>query len=307
MEKLLPKIDIYHLLVFYYVCNQKSITAAANKLFLSQPTVTAHMKSLERSTQTKLFQIDKKKLTLTHTGEGLYHYAREIFRQSMAADRFIEISKESNLNIGVSSLLVLPVARAINSLSKQMLTSVNFEVRFGESFTLVREVADSNIDVAIVPNFDFGINNLSHFRIADGVKLTFYASAANPIFQKESVVWADLADYPLIIGTEESPMKKILTNKLVAEGLKSSPQFYLTADNFEFFKTIVKNGNSISFSLYEDIHEDVEKGTLKVLPLPSDILVDIDVITHQSHFSTFLVQEFIASVKNAWHKPPKQS
>jgi len=182
------------------------------------------------------------------------------------------------------------------------LTSVNFEVRFGESFTLVREVSDSNIDVAVVPNFDFGINNLSHFRVADGVKLTFYARAANPIFQKESISWVDLADYPLIIGTEESPMKKILTNKLAAEGLKSSPQFYLTADNFEFFKTIVKNGNSISFALYEDIRDDVEKGTLKVLPLPSDILVDIDVITHQSHFSTFLVQEFIGAVKKAWQK-----
>jgi len=306
MEKLLPKLDIYHLLVFYYVCKEKSITAAANKLFLSQPTVTAHMKSLERSAQTKLFQIDKKKLTLSHAGEGLYHYAGEIFRQSMAADRFIELSKESNINIGVSSLLVLPVARAINNLSQQITNSVNLQVRFGESFTLVREVADSNIDVVIVPNFDFGINNLSHVRIADDVKLTFYASPSNPIFQKESIGWVDLADYPLILGTEESPMKKILTNKLVSEGLTSSPQFYLTSDNFEFFKTIVKNGNSISFALYEDIRDDVEKCSLKVLPLPSDICVDIDVITHRSHFDTLLVQEFIACVKNVWNSSVKQ-
>jgi hypothetical protein len=111
-----------------------------------------------------------------------------------------------------------------------------------------------------------------------------------------------MAEYPLIIGTGESPMKKILSNKLMAEGLKISPQFYLTADNFEFFKTIVKNGNSISFALYEDIKDEVERGALKVLSLPSDICVNIDVITHQSHFSTPLVRELVACVKAAWRE-----
>jgi len=303
MAKLFPKIGIYHLLIFYYVCNEKSITAAANKLYLSQPTVTSHMKSLEQSVQTKLFQICKKKLVLTHVGEGLYSYAREIFQQSMAADRFIEISKESNLYIGVSSLLVLPVARAIHSMSEQLKKSVNIEVRFGESFNLVKEVIDSSVDVAIVPNFDFGVNKLSHVRIIDGIKLLFYASPSNPIFLKRSIEWVDLAEYPLIIGTEDSPMKKILTNKLISEGLQASPQFYLTADNFEFFKTIVKSGNSISFAVWEDIQGEVERGLLKVVPLPDDICVNIDVITHESHFSTYLVQEFITAVREAWGMP----
>jgi DNA-binding transcriptional LysR family regulator len=300
METLLPKIDLYHLLVFYYVCNEKSISAAADKLFLSQPTITGHMKSLEESVQTKLFKIYKKKLVLTQTGEGLYHYAREVYKQLIAADRFIEISKESNLRIGVSSLLVLPVARSINNLSKQFNNSINIQVRSGLSYTLVRDLADSKIDVAIVPTLDFGDKSLSYIRIANGVKLTCYASASNPIFKKASFSWADIVKYPLVIGTGDSPIREIVTNKLLSEGVKTSPLFDLAGDNFEFFKTIVKNGDSISFALYEDIREDVERGVLKVIKASGELCTDIDAVTPHSHFSTHLVQSFISCAKAIW-------
>ena len=123
------------------VCNEKSITAAADKLFLSQPTVTAHIKALESSLDAKLVQINRKKLTLTPIGEGLYNYSRDIFQQSMAAERFIEISRESSLNIGVSSLLVQKVAVAINAMyaiSKKRSQSINIKVRTGELLTLIK-------------------------------------------------------------------------------------------------------------------------------------------------------------------------
>jgi len=53
----IPKLDVYNLVVFYLVVNEKSLTAAAEKLFLSQPTVTYHIKSLEKSVGTKLLDI----------------------------------------------------------------------------------------------------------------------------------------------------------------------------------------------------------------------------------------------------------
>lgn len=219
----------------------------------------------------------------------------------MAADRFLEICNESSLCIGVSSLLVLPVARLINNISRELKNAVNLEVRSGLSFTLIRDLINSKIDVAIVPTFDFGDQPLSHVRIASGVTLSCYASSLNPIFKKESIEWGDLAKYPLVVGTGDSPIKQIIAKKLIAEGVKIPPQFELSGDNFEFFKTVVKNGNSISFALFEDIQGDVERGILRVLPLPSELSLDIDAITHQSHFATHLVQLFISNAKAVWH------
>ena len=226
MKQSLPKIDTYRLLLFYHVCNEKSITAAAEKLFLSQPTITTHMKTLERSTGTKLFKVERQKLILTQIGEGLYDYAREIYQQAMAADRYIEVSKESSLKIGISVLLVQKMAKAINTMLERRKLSINMEAHSGESFTLVKELSDASIDLAVVPNFDFGINDFSHIRIADRVKLIFYANSSNPIFQNKPIDWSDVLDYPLIIGTENSPMAKILAKKIEQEGLKSTPLLF---------------------------------------------------------------------------------
>lgn len=301
MKQSLPKLDTYRLLLFYHVCNEKSITAAAEKLFLSQPTITTHMKTLERSTGTKLFKVERQKLILTQIGEGLYDYAREIYQQAMAADRYIEVSKESNLKIGISVLLVQQLAKAINTILERRKLSINLEAHSGESFTLIKELSDASIDLAVVPNFDFGINNFNHIRVADRVKLIFYANASNPIFRKKQISWSDVFDYPLIIGTENSPMAKIMAKKIELEGINKSPRYYFTADNFDFFKTIVKSGDSISFSLLEDIQEDVNNGILKVLPLTNDICVDIDIVGYPNYFSLDIVKEFVTCVKDAFN------
>ncbi|MBN1191664.1 MAG: LysR family transcriptional regulator [Dehalococcoidales bacterium] len=192
MRTLLPKIETYYLLIFYHVCKEKSISSAAEKLFLSQPTITSHIKSLEESAQTKLINIERKRLSLTKAGEGLYKYASAIIQQAMAADRFIEMIRESNVMIGTCSLFAKIMGKAINNMQKKITSSTKIEVKFGESFKMVKEVVDTETDLAVVPNLDYGFPNLSHARIKDELKLYFFATPSHPIFKKERIVWSDL-------------------------------------------------------------------------------------------------------------------
>jgi DNA-binding transcriptional LysR family regulator len=192
LRTLLPRIETYHLLIFYHVCREKSISAAAEKLFLSQPTVTNHIKSLEESVQMKLINIERKKLTLTKAGEGLYNYASVILQQAMAADRFIEITRESSLLVGACSLFARIMGKTINNMHKKINSSTKIEVEFGEAFNMVKEVADTLSDLAVVPNLDYGFSQLSHVRIKDGLKLKFFADPSHPIFKKAAITWNDL-------------------------------------------------------------------------------------------------------------------
>jgi DNA-binding transcriptional LysR family regulator len=303
MNHLLPRIDTYHLLIFFYVCKEKGITAAAEKLFLSQPTVTNHIKSLEESIQMKLVRIERKKLVLTRVGEGLYHYASEIFRQTMAADRFVEIVRKSSLYIGVNPLLVRIMAKTVNQISREFDPSVRLDICFGESLDLVNQVIDSKLDLAIVPKIKYDSPDLTHIRLANGIKLLFFASPSHPIFSREQIGWAELGDYPVILGTEASALKQLIASKLLGQGLKTPPQFNFTANNVEFLKSIAQYGSNISIAAEEDIKPELERGILKVIPIPDDISMDIDAISHKSHFSTVLVQDFIACAKNALYVP----
>jgi DNA-binding transcriptional LysR family regulator len=61
-------INIHHLITFYFVAKEKSFSEAARKLFLSQPAVTQQIRALERLSGVKLFNVRRKKVSLTEGG-----------------------------------------------------------------------------------------------------------------------------------------------------------------------------------------------------------------------------------------------
>lgn len=292
-----PNLDMYHLMIFFYVAKERSITLAAEKLCLTQPTVTNHIKSLERDTHTKLIEINRKRVALTVTGQGLYRYAEEIYRQAIAAERFVELMRESSINIGVSPLFVPAIAGAINTMSERLSSAIKLNVQFGDAFDLVKDVIDSKIDLAVVPNLDYGSDRLSHVRISDGIKLVFYASPIHPIFKKEQIEWQDLCSYPLVVGQETSSTQKIVSNKLAAEGVRMPLKLDLSVNNVECCKILAQNGKSICVALMEDIRKEVDDGKLRPLSLPGDIWVEVDAVIRRVALTSPLIQHFITCAK----------
>ena len=61
--------NIDHIEAFLYVVHYKSIHKAANALFLSQPTVTARIKSLERELGVELFYRDGRSVSVSEKGK----------------------------------------------------------------------------------------------------------------------------------------------------------------------------------------------------------------------------------------------
>jgi DNA-binding transcriptional LysR family regulator len=70
--------DFHQLRVFVEVAKQKNFSRAAEKIFLSQPTVSAHIKALENEIGSPLFDRSQRELMLTEGGKILFRFAREI-------------------------------------------------------------------------------------------------------------------------------------------------------------------------------------------------------------------------------------
>lgn len=70
--------NIDHIKAFLYVVHYKSIHKAANALFLSQPTVTARIKSLERELGVELFYRDGRSVSVSEKGKDFYHLLRKL-------------------------------------------------------------------------------------------------------------------------------------------------------------------------------------------------------------------------------------
>ena len=72
--------DLRTLQYFVTVAEELNITRAAEKLHMSQPPLSAQIKSLETELDTVLFIRGKRHLKLTESGQLLYRRAKEIIK-----------------------------------------------------------------------------------------------------------------------------------------------------------------------------------------------------------------------------------
>ncbi|MGH7425620.1 MAG: LysR family transcriptional regulator, partial [Candidatus Methylomirabilales bacterium] len=71
--------DLNKLRIFHAVAEAGSFSAAGRLLYLSQPSVSAHIKDLEREVGVALFERLRRGARLTTAGDALASYARRIF------------------------------------------------------------------------------------------------------------------------------------------------------------------------------------------------------------------------------------
>ena len=83
-------INLNQLRVFCQVAESKTLTKAADKLFISQPAVTAQMKRFEDYCNLKLFKKRGSKVYLTEEGKTLHEYARKVFEHERKVEELIE-------------------------------------------------------------------------------------------------------------------------------------------------------------------------------------------------------------------------
>ena len=77
-------INLEYYKVFYYVCTAGSLTAAAQKLCISQPAVSQAVRQLEKEAGTRLFLRTSKGIRLTREGELLFRYVKTGVEQLLA-------------------------------------------------------------------------------------------------------------------------------------------------------------------------------------------------------------------------------
>ncbi len=109
-------LNYHHLRYFWMVAREGSLTRAAGKLHVSQPTISAQIQALEGTLGEKLFRRAGRGLALTETGQRVFSYAEEIFligQDLVNAVKHRPTSRPLRLHLGVSDALPKLVAYRI--------------------------------------------------------------------------------------------------------------------------------------------------------------------------------------------------
>ena len=268
---------------------------------MTQPAVTHHVKSLERSSGVKLLDIRRKRVYLTKAGETLFPHAAEIYEQAIEAEISLQNLKEASLRIGVA-LTFSPIVTSAATTFGELYPHVELSIKNGPSFEIAQEVLNLQLDLAVVASMDYGSPKLEHTTISAEEKLVLVAPSSSPICQKEQVELSDLCDYPLVMGPEGSATRQIILNKFAADGLKAKSPIAVEINDVECGKSIVADGRGIAIFALSSVEEEVAQGRLKILPFVDDLRIGVDVIVHRDVCLSLPGERFTSLVREAFQR-----
>jgi LysR family transcriptional activator of nhaA len=145
-------LNYHHLLYFWLTAKTGSVTAASEELRLSQSTVSAQIRALERALDEKLFRRHGRRLLPTDIGQVVFQYAEEIFalgRELVDTVKDRPTGRPLRLNVGVADVLPKLVAHRLLEPALALGTPVRLVCTEGKPPQLLAELALHDLDVVL--------------------------------------------------------------------------------------------------------------------------------------------------------------
>ena len=177
--------DFDHLTTFLEISKLGSFSRAGQKLFRSQPAVSAQIRQLEQEYGQKLFDRVGKTVKLTAAGEALIVYANRLLNlkeESLRAVSDLSTSPRGTLNIGANEATCLYVLPDLFAAYHRQFPAVQISIYRNFSRKVIEKIEDGTVDVGIVtlPVKSPSLKVHSIFRD----RLMLMVSASNPLSRK---------------------------------------------------------------------------------------------------------------------------
>ncbi len=148
----MDSLNYHHLMYFWVVAREGSIARATEHLQLTQPTISAQLRLLERSLGSKLFDRRGRRLVLTDTGQAVYRYAEEIFplgRELLNTVRGAGSDQPPRFAVGIlDSMPKLTTYRLLEP-ALQLAPPHRLMVRIGKIDRLLADLAVHSLDLVL--------------------------------------------------------------------------------------------------------------------------------------------------------------
>ncbi|MEB3359014.1 MAG: LysR substrate-binding domain-containing protein [Synechococcales bacterium] len=263
--------EIYQLKVFLEVARCLSFTEAADALNLTQPAISAKIKSLEAALDAPLFNRLGRRIELTQVGQYLLEEAPHLIdleAQLMAEIEEIKQGKFSTLKIA-----------CIAEIDSHWLPSVLFEYRRDRPNIQTKCLPFSSVErlYRAVKNgeADMGISNLSFSEfdelsetVIDNVQYSLITSNSHRFAQHSWLSLKDLLNQPWVLLPGGTPSRILFEERLGELGLSLSDFTQLEiVDSPNLVRTYVMQGQYLSFVPDFEFQVERQAGLIQAVPL----------------------------------------
>lgn len=284
--------DFEQLRTFQQVCRLKSFSRAAEKLGLTQPAISAQIRSLEKEIGARLFDRDGGKVTFTAAGRLFEPFAEHCLQcQSHIVVAVNELYRSARGEVSVSaseatSLYVLP---QVFAQYKKQFARVNLNIVRAEHQRSLDAVLNRDVDFAVVstPAKDPRLVVQAIHRD----ELVLAVPPNHPLATRDSIKPDELLQYPMLL-LKQGRQRTLINNFF--GGFDAHPRIAMELDSSELLKRLICADMGMGFLPHANVMDDAHAGLLKIVKVEGmRITRELSLIFRKDRTLTRAAQAFL--------------
>jgi DNA-binding transcriptional LysR family regulator len=254
-------LELAQLEAFLQVAHHRSFSRAAEALFLTQPSVTARIQSLEREIGERLFERTGRSVTLTDAGHAFMPHAQRALTAVQEGTDAIESVRHGDvgsIRLGVSSTVATYVLPRTLKHFRETRPRVHVHLTTGNTEELIEKLIAGETHVVVSRLTQHPEVESLHLYNDD---LALVVAPTHPFAERGRVTIAEAGREPFLFFERSSSYHSLIYSMFLRVGVV--PESVMELDSMEATKHMVEAGLGIAILPVVSIDRDVESGMLK--------------------------------------------
>lgn len=258
--------NLHHLALFNAVAEAGSISAAAQRLHISQPAMSREIKEFEARLGVTLFERLPRGMRMTHAGNVLREYALRLFdiaRTAEAAMREIADARSGLLSIAASNTIGTYILPQRLAAFRRAHPGVRVTMFIGNT----EQVSQGVVDLRFTLGFIEGPLHVGGL-VAEQLRTDELVPVVAPdseLLKKKRLSAADLSGYPLLMRESGSGTRELIIETFAANDVQ--PGNVMEFGNTEALKRAAMHGGGVAWVPRISATQELREGTLRLLPV----------------------------------------
>lgn len=281
--------------IFCCVAQNGSISKAAEKLLISQPAVTWHLKNLETQLGVTLFVRTKKGVTLTDEGKILFEYVKKGIDSFTKGENILTNLKNldsGKIKIGASTTVSKHVLMPYLEKFHELYPNIDIEIVNNLTETLLAELRNGDLDILLLNLPTQESKDLKIQKVLD-VQDIFVGNKKYYDLTNGNITLENLNDYPLLFQKSPSNTRAYLDKYLKDNNTTVIPKMEIVSYNL--IMEFIKIGFGIGYATKEFIKDELNNKSLyEINVTPKVPKRSIGIVTLDKTIPNYSVKKLIS-------------
>lgn len=267
-------VNYHQLYYFWIIAKAGGYKAATETLLLAVSTLSLQISQLEKSLGMRLFERERRGVTLTPQGRVVYEHCERIFTQGEALLAAVKKGPGAPplFRLGVQESISAPIVLEIIAFVAKVAPEVKVTVLGGGQAELQERLRRRSLD-AVVANFDYSVALGHDFvsRLAAKLPISFVGTPA--IKRRVKRFPRDLDQVPMLVRTTENPIRRAVDAYLRRQGLR--PTIEIEIENPSLIRLLALQGRGVAVLDTLTVNEDLKARRLVKLHVKATRLEEL--------------------------------